>query len=400
MSKKTDQTLAVFLVNNGDSGRRLLKAVEKIDKGDKNVKIVDAAVADHHKRGRVTVKQTHDVSGRKGGVRGGSVGVIAGAVMLGPPGAAIGGAVGATLSGLYSRFHDIGIEDAFMRTIANDIDSGKSAVFVQYEGDWSASIEAVKVALRAEKGELIHSTLPADKAAALRAIVAPAVDELGGEETVADYEVAIGPEAEAEASPAEPAPAPAAAGIAKPATAVEGAAKADDLTQLAGVGPKSAEALGAAGITGDHGSGRVQRAGHPRSVPGVGHRRPFERVDVADASELRRQGQLAGNGQVQRAPVPSGAIGPGEVKAKATPKAPKPDDLTQMSGIGPRMEMLLKGEGVTTYAALRDASVEVIRAIVARGGALPPSSLPTWPTQAAFTIKGDWNGLKKYNKSH
>ena len=69
MSKKTDQTLAVFLVNNGDSGRRLLKAVEKIDKGDKNVKIVDAAVADHHKRGRVTVKQTHDVSGRKGGVR-------------------------------------------------------------------------------------------------------------------------------------------------------------------------------------------------------------------------------------------------------------------------------------------------------------------------------------------
>ena len=61
--------------------------------------------------------------------------------------------------------------------------------------------------------------------------------------------------------------------------------------------------------------------------------------------------------------------------------------------------MLLKGEGVTTYAALRDASVEDLRAIVARGGALPPSSLPTWPTQAAFAIKGDWNGLKKYNKS-
>ena len=180
MSKKTDQTLAVFLVDNGDSARRLLKAVEKIDKGDKNVKIVDAAVADHHKRGRVTVKQTHDVSGRKGGVRGGSVGVIAGAVMLGPPGAAVGGAVGATLSGLYARFRDVGIEDAFMRTIASDIDKGKSAVFVQYEGDWSGSIEAVKVALRAEKGELIHSTLPADKAAELRAIVAPAVDELGG----------------------------------------------------------------------------------------------------------------------------------------------------------------------------------------------------------------------------
>ena len=67
MSNKVDQTLAVFLLNSGDAARRLLETVERIDKGDKNVKIVDAAIADHHKRGRVTVKQTHDVSGRKGG---------------------------------------------------------------------------------------------------------------------------------------------------------------------------------------------------------------------------------------------------------------------------------------------------------------------------------------------
>src|SRR4051812_2021578 len=235
MSTKTDQTLAVFLVDNGDSARRLLKAVTKIDKGDKNVKIVDAAVADHHKRGRVTVKQTQDVSGRKGGVRGGSVGVIAGAVVLGPPGAAIGGAVGATLSGLYSRFRDIGIDDKFMRKIGKDIDQGKSAVFVQYEGDWSGSIEAVKVALRAEKGELIHSTLPAEKAAELQAIVTPAVEALGGEETVADYDVAVGPEADTTA--AEPAAASAttakAAKTSKATKPVE-APKADDLTQLAG----------------------------------------------------------------------------------------------------------------------------------------------------------------------
>ena len=197
MSEKVDQTLAVFLLDSGDAARRLLKTVEKIDKGDKNVKIVDAAIADHRKRGRVKVKQTHDVSGRKGGARGGSIGVIAGAVMLGPPGAVVGGAVGATLSGLYSRFRDIGIDDKFMRKVAHDIDRGKSAVFVQYDGDWSASIGAISDAIRAEHAELIHSTLPADKAAALLALVAPAVDELGGEETVADYEVEVGSEAEA-----------------------------------------------------------------------------------------------------------------------------------------------------------------------------------------------------------
>jgi len=69
MSDNTDYTLAVFLLDGGDAARRLLDTVEKIDEGDENVKIVDAAVADHHTKGKVTVKQTHDASGRKGGVQ-------------------------------------------------------------------------------------------------------------------------------------------------------------------------------------------------------------------------------------------------------------------------------------------------------------------------------------------
>ena len=258
MSEKSDRTLAVFLVDSGDGARRLLKAVEKIDEGDENVKILDAAVADHHKRGRVKVKQTHDVSGRKGGVRGGSIGVIAGAVMLGPPGAAIGGALGATFAGLYSRFRDIGIDDKLMRKVAHDVDRGKSAVFVQYEGDWAASSDAVGEAIRAEGGELIHSTLPADKAEALQALIAPAVDDLGGEETVTDYEVEVAPDTEA--TPVEESEAPAASAPPveptappevpePPAASDEVAVEPDDLTQLAGIGPKSAEALNAAGIT-------------------------------------------------------------------------------------------------------------------------------------------------------
>ena len=84
-----------------------------------------------------------------------------------------------------------------MRKVAHDVDRGKSAVFVQYEGDWAASIDAVGEAIRAEGGELIHSTLPGDKAEELQALVAPAVDDLGGEETVTDYEVEVAPDTEA-----------------------------------------------------------------------------------------------------------------------------------------------------------------------------------------------------------
>ena len=55
---------------------------------------------------------------------------------------------------------------------------------------------------------MIHSTLPADKAEALQALIAPAVDDLGGEETVTDYEVEVAPDTEA--TPGEESEAPAA----------------------------------------------------------------------------------------------------------------------------------------------------------------------------------------------
>ena len=392
MSKKVDQTLAVFLLDSGDAARRLLETVERIDKGDKNVKIVDAAIADHHKRGRVTVKQTHDVSGRKGGFRGGSIGVIAGAVMLGPPGAAVGGAVGATLSGLYSRFRDVGIDDKFMRKVAQDIDRGKSAVFVQYEGDWSASIGAVSDAIRADHVELIHSTLPADKVAALQALVEPAVDDLGGEEAVADYEVDIASAAEATPAeePAEVAPAP--------SRASDGAAaKGDDLTQLTGIGAKSAEALNAAGVTT---YAALAEANEPAIREALLASHIVARSNV---STWPMQASYAAKGDWQQLAKynqrRSGQARATTAKSKAA-VADETDDLTQISGIGPRMELLLNAEGVTTYAALRQSSADDLRTIVARGGALPPSSLPTWPAQAAFAIKGDWNGLTAYNKSH
>ena len=392
MSKKVDQTLAVFLLDSGDAARRLLETVERIDKGDKNVKIVDAAIADHHKRGRVTVKQTHDVSGRKGGFRGGSIGVIAGAVMLGPPGAAVGGAVGATLSGLYSRFRDVGIDDKFMRKVAQDIDRGKSAVFVQYEGDWSASIGAVSDAIRADHVELIHSTLPADKVAALKALVEPAVDDLGGEEAVADYEVDIASAAEATPAeePAEVAPAP--------SRASDGAAaKGDDLTQLTGIGAKSAEALNAAGVTT---YAALAEANEPAIREALLASHIVARSNV---STWPMQASYAAKGDWQQLAKynqrRSGQARATTAKSKAA-VADETDDLTQISGIGPRMELLLNAEGVTTYAALRQSSADDLRTIVARGGALPPSSLPTWPAQAAFAIKGDWNGLTAYNKSH
>ena len=197
MSEKQQvpQTLAVFLLDSDDAARKLLKVVRKIDEADKNVTIVDAAIADRSKRrGKVKVHQTEDTGGLKGGLRGGAIGVVVGTILLGPAGPVVGGAVGGILAGLHNRFRDIGIDDKFMKQVASEVEKGKSALFVLYEGDWSGSIGAVEDAIKAHHALLIHSTLPAENAAELRALVEPAAEELGGEEVVADFEVETEPE--------------------------------------------------------------------------------------------------------------------------------------------------------------------------------------------------------------
>ncbi len=91
-------------------------------------------------------------------------------------------------------------------------------------------------------------------------------------------------------------------------------------------------------------------------------------------------------------------------KAAAKPKADKaekaapPDDLTQLNGIGPRIASILSDGGVTTYAQLEHTDPSELRKIIAQGGALPPSSLDTWPTQASYAVRGDWSGLATYNR--
>ena len=48
------------------------------------------------------------------------------------------------------------------------------------------------------------------------------------------------------------------------------------------------------------------------------------------------------------------------------PKAAPPDDLTQLSGIGPRISSILSDGGVTTYAELEHTDPSDLRKIIAR----------------------------------
>jgi predicted flap endonuclease-1-like 5' DNA nuclease len=390
MADSSDQTLAVFLVSDNEGAERLLKAVQGIDEADPNVKIVDSAIAEHTKHGRVKIHQEEQVGTGRSAMRGGAIGVVVGAILLGPVGAAAGGAAGAALSGVHNKLHDFGIDDKMMKLVAGEVDKGRSAVFVLYEGNWSHSIELVKQEIQAESALLAYSTLPEETAAALRAYVEPVAEELGGEEVVSDYEIDV-EEERAAAEEVEEAPAAAAAVV---AAATPGSG--DDLTQLAGVGPKAAAALAAGGYT-------TYAALAEANEPQVRH--ALHSADMAPPANVGTwpmQASFAAKGDWQglmKYNKKQSTAGQGATKKKAaSSKTAAHDDLTQLSGIGPRIAMILSDGGVTSYDQLQHTSTGELRAIIAQGGALPPSSLDTWPTQASYAARGDWSGLATYNR--
>ena len=388
------QTLAAFTVSDGKAARRLLENLQKVDAVDGNVELLDAAVVDRSKRGRIVVHQTHDKGALKGGAKGVGVGVIVGAIVLGPAGAVVGGAAGGVLNGIRNRIHDSGIDDKFMREVSKEIEKGRSALFVLYHGDWSGSIGMVERAITEEQALLFNSTLPADKAAALQALIVPATEELGGEEAVADYEL----EVEEAATPEETAAAEAEAPAAAPGAAAAAAAPADDLTQLVGIGPKAAAALTAAGITtyaalaaSNEPQLRAALLASGMMPPGSINTWPGQ-ADYAARGDW--QGLMKRN---QKARPAASAAAAAPAAAAAAPA--QRDDLTQISGIGARLASILERGGVTSFQQLEQMSPDELREIIALGGALPPSSAASWPAQASYASRGDWSGLASYNRS-
>lgn len=74
----------------------------------------------------------------------------------------------------------------------------------------------------------------------------------------------------------------------------------------------------------------------------------------------------------------------------------KPDDLTVVEGIGPKMASALKAAGITTYSQLAEADEARLMAAIQAAGLRFAPSLPTWPEQAAYAARGDWDGLKQF----
>jgi len=86
------------------------------------------------------------------------------------------------------------------------------------------------------------------------------------------------------------------------------------------------------------------------------------------------------------------------VKKEAEPvAADKADDLTRIEGIGPKISEVLSNSGVDSFAKLAAMDAGAIKEILTAAGAQYNRADPTtWPRQAEYAAKGEWDALKKW----
>lgn len=177
----------------------------------------------------------------------------------------------------------------------------------------------------------------------------------------------------------------------------------DNLQIIEGIGPKIEELLHASGINtwADLAKASFERLRQILDDAGPSYR-------VHNPGTWSEQASLAAAGKWEELIVLQKALdagedtGAGESDSKLEKMAVKllgfsmnPNDLKVVEGIGPKIEDLLKADGIRTWSDLAVASTDRIQAVLdAAGDNFRLANPGSWARQAAMAAAGDWVELK------
>ena len=178
--------LIVAAFQNEDEAKEALKALKQAKK-EGLIKIDDAAVLRKDEKGKIHIKETHDMGGGKGAVLGGvggaMVGLIAGAALAGPA------VVGTLIGSLVAKLRDSGFSNERLETLGESLEPGTSAIVAVVEHEWMAKVEE---ALAETEVDLITAEISADIAEQLEAGHKIAYSAISSEEGFAVDRIAVG----------------------------------------------------------------------------------------------------------------------------------------------------------------------------------------------------------------
>jgi uncharacterized membrane protein len=121
------------------------------------IKLADAVIVTKDDEGKSKVRQTVDVTPGKGAFAGGWWGLLIGMIFAGPIGGVVAGVAGGASGALYGKLVDIGLDDGWIRQMADWIDPGTSALLLLVG---EARLDEVLAELRRFEGHLVTTTLP------------------------------------------------------------------------------------------------------------------------------------------------------------------------------------------------------------------------------------------------
>lgn len=176
----------------------------------------------------------------------------------------------------------------------------------------------------------------------------------------------------------------------------------DNLQIFEGIGAKIEQILKRAGITT---WAQLASAGTDELVRILEEAGPNYRIH--NPSSWPQQAQLADAGKWEELIAYQkqlGATGTGDSPSKVEKLVMRtlgfsnnPEDLQIIEGIGPKIEQLLKDNGIQTWNDLANTSVERLREILDAGGPSFRISDPgTWAHQAKLASEGKWGELTAY----
>lgn len=123
----------------------------------------------------------------------------------------------------------------------------------------------------------------------------------------------------------------------------------------------------------------------------VAEARTKKKAATASATPAAKAAPAAPQAQAPKAEAPKAAA----PKAAAPATSAKPDKLTKIEGIGPKIAEHLAAGGIITFADLAGAPVSRLKEILEAAGPRYKMHIPdTWPQQAQLAADGKWDELQ------
>ena len=185
------------------------------------------------------------------------------------------------------------------------------------------------------------------------------------------------------------------------------ALKSDNLQVVEGIGPKMDEVLKKHGVHtwAELGSSNFDK------LRGILDKENPKRYRIIDPASWPAQAKLANDGDwdsliAMQKQLDTGRAGVSnhETDSKVEKmlikmgvlKRWKQDDLKAVEGIGPKIEGLLKADGIDTWRKLANAQVSTIQEILNKAGKRYKLADPgSWPKQSGLCADGNWDELEK-----